>query len=69
MPAVLIRLLTSLAYVAEGTKSAWQRSVLARQADMVLACAERSVLEPNDVAFIRARYEDFATLVATLDGT
>jgi hypothetical protein len=38
------------------TTSAEQRSVLRRQADMVLRLAEESVTEPNDLEEIRFRY-------------
>jgi uncharacterized membrane protein len=69
MPAVLIRLLTSLTSIAEVTESARQRSILARQADMVLRCAERTVDEPNDLADVRDRFERFTVLVAARNET
>ncbi len=56
MPAVIIRLLDSLANVAASTTSAEQRSVLIRQAKMILQNAEESVDEANDLADIRDRY-------------
>jgi uncharacterized membrane protein len=64
MPAVLIRLLDSLHYVVEYTIDPGQRSVLLRQADMILRNAESSVEEENDLEDIRAR---FASLVATTE--
>ena len=64
MPAVLIRLLDSLHYVVEYTIDPRQRSVLPRQADMILRNAESSVEEENDLEDIRAR---FASLVATAE--
>jgi uncharacterized membrane protein len=56
MPAVLIRLIDSLGSVMLDTTSAEQRSVLRRQADMVLRLAEETVGEPNDLEEIRFRY-------------
>jgi uncharacterized membrane protein len=56
MPAVLIRLIDSLGSIMLDTTSADQRSVLRRQADMVLRLAEETVTEPNDLEEIRFRY-------------
>jgi uncharacterized membrane protein len=56
MPAVLIRLIDSLGSIMLDTTSAEQRSVLRRQADMVLRLAEETVAEPNDLEEIRFRY-------------
>jgi uncharacterized membrane protein len=56
MPAVLIRLIDSVGSIMLDTTSAEQRSVLRRQADMVLRLAEESVTEPNDLEEIRFRY-------------
>jgi uncharacterized membrane protein len=56
MPAVIIRMLDSLAAISEATTSAEQRAVLARQADMIMRSAEESVREPNDLEDIRVRY-------------
>jgi uncharacterized membrane protein len=57
MPAVVIRLMDSLAHVIEYTTSSEQRAVLRRQADMVLRAAEEDIDEPNDLAQVRERYE------------
>ncbi len=61
MPAVVIRLMDSLAHVVEYTTSADQRAVLMRQAEMILRAAEQDIQEPNDLAQVRER---FASLVA-----
>jgi uncharacterized membrane protein len=55
-PAVLIRLMDSIGSVLLDTTSEWQRSVLRRQADMVLRLSEETVTEPNDLDDIRFRY-------------
>ena len=55
-PAVLIRLIDSIAGVMLDTTSPAQREVLQRQADMVLRAAERSVAEGHDLEEIRLRY-------------
>ncbi len=57
MPAVLIRLIDSIGSIMLDTTSAEQRSVLRRQADMVLRLAEETVSEPNDLEEIRFRYD------------
>ena len=57
MPAVVIRLIDSLAHVVEYTTSSDQRSVLRRQAEMLLRAAEEDIAEPNDLAQIRERFE------------
>jgi uncharacterized membrane protein len=61
MPAVVIRLLDSLTHVVEYTRRPAQRSVLLRQAEMVLRGAERSITEPEDLADVRRRYEQVVT--------
>jgi len=57
MPAVVIRLMDSLAHVIEYTTSDDQRLVIRRQADMILRAAEDDIAEPNDLAQVRDRYE------------
>ncbi|MFZ0768607.1 MAG: DUF2254 domain-containing protein [Acidimicrobiales bacterium] len=57
MPAVLIRLLDNISVVAMSTTSQSQRGVLMRQADMVLTNAQESVVDENDLADVRVRYE------------
>jgi uncharacterized membrane protein len=59
MPAVIIRMIDSLAHIAENTTSDRQRAVLARQAEMIMRGAESDVPEENDVADIRLRYDRF----------
>jgi uncharacterized membrane protein len=56
MPAVLIRLIDSIGSIMLDATSAEQRTVLRRQADMVLRVAEKTVSEPNDLEEIRFRY-------------
>jgi uncharacterized membrane protein len=56
MPAVLIRLIDSIGSIVLDTTSEEQRTVLRRQADMVLRLAEKTVTEPNDLEEIRFRY-------------
>ena len=64
MPAVIIRLVDSLAHIAENTTSDRQRTVLVRQADMIMRGAQEEVREPNDLADIRLRYDRFVEVVA-----
>jgi uncharacterized membrane protein len=56
MPAVQMRLIDSLGSIMLDTTSPEQRTVLRRQADMVLRLAEATVTEPNDLEEIRFRY-------------
>jgi len=56
MPAVIIRMLDSLASIMMDTTEVGQRDVLRRQADMILRNAEESVSEVHDLEDIRARY-------------
>jgi uncharacterized membrane protein len=62
MPAVMIRMLHSLASVAASTTSPDQRRVLTRQAEMILQSAEESVPEANDLTDIRRRYRRLMAL-------
>jgi uncharacterized membrane protein len=55
-PAVLIRLIDSIGSIMLDTTTEAQRTILRRQADMVLRLAEESVTEPNDLEEIRFRY-------------
>lgn len=59
MPAVEIRMLDALTYIAESSTSDRQRGVLKRQADMILRGSEESVQEENDRLDVRRRYERF----------
>ncbi len=56
MPAVLIRLVDSIGSIMLDTTSPAQRSVLRRQADMVLRLAEQTVAEQEDLDEIRFRH-------------
>jgi uncharacterized membrane protein len=56
MPAVIIRMLDSLSSVMLDTRTAAQRDLLRRQADMIMRSAEDSVTEANDLEDIRGRY-------------
>jgi uncharacterized membrane protein len=62
MPAVVIRLVDSLAHVLEYTTSTEQRAVLMRQAEMVLRAAEEDIREPNDLAQVRERFENLVAV-------
>jgi uncharacterized membrane protein len=62
MPAVIIRLLDSITSIATDATSPEQRSVLTRQADMILRSAEESVFEANDLEDIRSRYRRLTLL-------
>ncbi len=64
MPAVLIRMLDTIATVANTTTSQSQRDALIDQAQMIMRSAERSVDEPNDLADIKIR---FARALACLE--
>jgi uncharacterized membrane protein len=65
MPAINIRQLDSLAKIAEYTSTDDQRSVLARQAEMILRSAQEAVPEPEDQRDVRSAYDG---VVGTLGG-
>jgi uncharacterized membrane protein len=65
MPAVVIRLMDSLSYVVEYTTTPSQRSVIERQADMIMRAAETDIAEPNDLEQIRERYENLKIKVSS----
>jgi len=67
MPAVLIRLMDSLAHITEYTREPEQRQVLRRQAEMILRAAEDSIPEPEDRADVRAQFERMVAVVDRLD--
>ena len=67
MPAVMIRMMDSLRYIAEETTSEDQRRLLVRQAEMILASAEDSVPDPNDKEDIRVRYRHLLAATAEPD--
>jgi uncharacterized membrane protein len=68
MPAVLIRMMDSLRYVAEETTSDEQRRILMRQAEMILLSVEESVGDPNDCEDIRIRYRRLLTTIEVAPG-
>jgi len=68
MPAVIIRLLDALDHIAESTTSRSQRSVLIRQAEMIVRAAEEEVSEPRDLADIMRRSERFLVTCRMMDG-
>jgi uncharacterized membrane protein len=57
MPAVNIRLLDSIDHIVEYTVDSVQRSVLLRQAEMILGGAVHDLDEANDLADVRRRYD------------
>ncbi|MGA2210550.1 MAG: DUF2254 domain-containing protein [Acidimicrobiales bacterium] len=63
MPAVVIRMLDALSHIAEHTAHATQRTVLQRQAEMIVRRAEEADFEPNDLADVSGRYQDFLALI------
>ena len=65
MPAVVIRLMDSLAHVVEYTTSDEQRAAIRRQADMIMRAAENEVTEPNDLEQVRERFEHLVSVAAT----
>jgi uncharacterized membrane protein len=69
MPAVVIRLMDSIAHVVECTTSTEQRAVLRRQAEMVLRAAEEDIAEPNDLAQVRERFEHLVSLSEERDAS
>lgn len=62
MPAVAIRQLSSLGRIVESAATEGQREVLLRQAEMIMRASEESVSEAEDLADIRARYEEVRAL-------
>jgi uncharacterized membrane protein len=68
MPAVIIRMIDALTYIAENTTSSQQRSALLRQGEMILRGAVQEVPEPNDASDIRVRYERLLETASRLDG-
>jgi uncharacterized membrane protein len=67
MPAVMIRMLDALGTVALHVTSAEQRTVLIRQAEMILKSAEDSVYEASDLEDIRTRYRRMVLVNASID--
>ena len=62
MPAVMIRLMESIAHVMESTTGPDQRQVLLRQADMVLRAAEDDISEDEDLEDVRRRHRGVCAL-------
>jgi uncharacterized membrane protein len=67
MPAVMIRILDTLAAVAQATTTTEQREILLRQGEMVLRSAVESVTEPNDLNDIQSHFDRFARCVTLLN--
>ncbi len=67
MPAVLIRLMDSLACITEYTSDREQRYVVRRQAEMILRVAEDSVAEAEDLDDIRERHVRLEAIATRLD--
>jgi uncharacterized membrane protein len=67
MPAVVIRLIDSIAHIIEYTRSSEQRTHLLRQAKMIMERAERDFDEPQDLADVRRRYEVAVALAQRMD--
>ena len=67
MPAVIIRMIDALAHIAESTTNSQQRSVLLRQAEMILRGAEEEVPEELDLAVIRDRFDQLVQCSRALD--
>ncbi|HEV2362396.1 MAG TPA: DUF2254 domain-containing protein [Acidimicrobiales bacterium] len=67
MPAVLIRMMTGLGHVTEYTVSRSQRTVLARQADMVMRACDETVPDEEDRRDVRTRYDALQSVREQLD--
>jgi uncharacterized membrane protein len=67
MPAVIIRMIDSITVVTQNTTNGRQRSVLSRQAEMILRGAEEDVSDPNDLADIRHRSERLVEVSGAMD--
>jgi uncharacterized membrane protein len=67
MPVVMIHMMDALSSVVEETITSDQRQVLLRQGEMIARSAAASVQEPNDLADVRARYENLVAKVAAKD--
>jgi uncharacterized membrane protein len=68
MPAVTLRQLEALGRIVEFTRTAEQRRVLLRQADMLLRSSEESIPEPNDRLDVIARYEAVVAAIRRAGG-
>jgi uncharacterized membrane protein len=60
-------MMDALSSVVEETITSDQRQVLLRQGEMIARSAAASVQEPNDLADVRARYENLVAKVAAKD--
>jgi uncharacterized membrane protein len=67
MPAVVIRLIDSVAHIIEYTRTPEQRGHLLRQARMIMERAERDFDEEQDLADVRRRYEVAVALAQRMD--
>ena len=69
LPAVIIRLLDSLAHIVEYTGDASQRKALLRQAEMVMRGAELDIDEPHDLSDIQRRYDAVVVTARRMEGS
>jgi uncharacterized membrane protein len=67
MPAVIIRMLDALTTIMEQTTSAEQRSILARQGEMIFQSATESVPDENDREDIEVRFQRVLSRIAVDD--
>jgi uncharacterized membrane protein len=68
MPAIQLRLLDSIRAIASAATSTDRRDVLFRQAEMVLALAESTDPESNDLRDVRASFEACAAALGHVAG-
>ncbi len=67
MPAVIIRMIDALAHSTNNTTNRQQRSMLLRQAEMIMRAAEGEADEPLDLADFRVRYDQLIAASRFLD--
>ena len=67
MPAVLIRLMDSLAHITEYTPGPDRRQVVRREAEMVMRAAVETIADPEDLADVRTRYDRLQAIASALD--
>ena len=67
MPAVLIRLMDSIAHIVEYTQDSGQRADLLRQARMIVEGAERDLDEPDDLADVQRRYAGVVSIAERMN--
>ena len=67
MPAVVIRLMDSISHIMEYTVSPDQRTVLIRQAEMILRASDEDIAEEMDRAKVTQSYQEVVRVSALLD--